>query len=114
MPRVWDAEESGPFPGYLGARLHLPPNRKHLEARSAPGPPCLVYLLQDYLHTPTQTQNVMEETKPHSLAIAAGRLCLANLVLAGKKERNYLDVYTQTTPQKITKPKQNHTHFSVE
>lgn len=54
----------------------------------AHGPPA-------HAHTQTRTQ-LIEETKPHFVSTAARRHHLGNLVLADKKEREYLDAYIQT------------------
>lgn len=54
----------------------------------AHGPPA-------HTHTQTRTQ-LIQETKPHFVSTAARRLHLGNLVLADKKEREYLDAYIQT------------------
>ena len=100
--------------GAWGACSHLPLGRTHLETRSTPGAPCPAHLPQDHLHAPTQAQakSTAQETELHFVATAAGSLHLANLVLAGKKERNYLDVYTQTTKKK--KSNQNKTTPTLE
>lgn len=102
MPRAWEAEESGLFLGYVEGLL-TPATRQDasgdqkytwgsLPGPSATRPPACA-------HSDTGQEHRLK-TKLHFVATATGSLHLANLVLSGKKERNYLDVYTQTTQKK--------------